>query len=114
MKTPLPAVHGFCVGLAFALLVLLALIVNTARADDSPTGDRWRRVAEVTEVTINVHVLSPTMLAYRFRGAELHGHAILLRNRETGAYTCNVYVTPEASPETLEHERRHCYGWVHR
>lgn len=29
------------------------------------------------------------------------------------AETCDIYIGERASPGTLEHEKRHCYGWTH-
>lgn len=121
---PLPFVHGFCQGLAVALLVVLAIYANTAHAAERWN---WRRVAVADEVAITVQVVSAVKLASLMHIADAHafidkggrmsrhGYAELRRNVVTGAYVCTVYVTAEnSSAETLEHESRHCHGWVHQ
>ena len=30
------------------------------------------------------------------------------------AEVCDIYVGERASPSTINHEKRHCYGWSHR
>ena len=31
----------------------------------------------------------------------------------TDTVTCNIYIGERASPGTIAHEHRHCYGWSH-
>jgi hypothetical protein len=119
MKTPLPFLEGVLRGLALGLAVLVLMLAS--RADAAERWD-WRRVAAVESVAITVHVVSGRELAelagvvpsrFSTSAKGLHGYAELRRNRDTGAYTCALYVVTD-EPVTLEHETRHCYGWAHQ
>lgn len=120
MNAPLQFLEGFARGLAAGLLVLAAVLsISPAKA-----GELWTRKVLAEDVAITVHVVSVDELR-RLRGVvswglptadqtSRQGLAKLYRNRETGAWTCEVYVTKDSTEETLAHERRHCQGWVHK
>jgi hypothetical protein len=108
------------IGLACLLFVLLA--TTTAHASE------WTRVAEVDAVAVTItEVTAAELRAIQAKHARpssdrsalgrtvpmhRYGFAILHRNKDTGAYRCEVYIA-SLDPETLEHELRHCDGWVH-
>lgn len=124
-NSPLPNLERV-LRIAVAALALAVAILANVRAYAEPTEERlrWERVAVVESVAITVHVVGVDELArmqgkpwqnYRdLRKSHRHGFARLYRNAATGAYTCAVYVTRETNtPAALEHETRHCNGWVH-
>lgn len=99
-----------------ALFVLLSVALTTEAA-----SFRWKRAVEVEDVEINLNVVSPSELQRVQRDyANVHrndfstkGFSILYRNTETGGFRCEIFVT-NAAKEYVEHETRHCYGWVHQ
>lgn len=120
-RQPLSFVLAFCRGLVLALALLTLAL--TARANSYTGEPTWRRVVVADEVTITTHVVSldeliemqtPRQRDMRnVRMTHHRGLAKLYRNTATGEWTCHVYVTASASSSTLEHETRHCHGWVH-
>jgi hypothetical protein len=107
------------IGLAALLFVLL-----TAPAHAS---EQWTRAAVVDAVAVTVTEVTEAELAQlrakhershdrsalgRVVPMHRYGFAILHRNKYTGAFRCEVYIA-SLDPETLEHELRHCNGWVH-
>lgn len=106
------------------LLIGLACLLFVLLAAPAHAGERWTRSAVVSDVAVTVTVvtleelarLSPRELGGPARLANprpVHGFAKLYRNTETGAFRCDVFVPEHAPAETLEHELRHCHGWVH-
>ena len=85
------------------------------------SAETWTRKVVADEVAITVHVLTIEELNRKSSGlvtmgqtrAAKHGYAVLYRAKD-GTLKCNVYVTADMTEETLEHERRHCHGWVHQ
>jgi hypothetical protein len=121
MSSPLASLERV-LRIAVAVLALAVAVLLNVRAH---AAEHWTRVAEVTDVAITVETVSTLRLA-RLQGATdyhsmidkgsreaRHGYAVLSRNRVTGAYSCVIYVV-RADASTLEHETRHCHGWVHR
>ena len=116
-------VEGFCRGLAAGLLVL-AICASSARAEEVPERLRWERAAVADDVAITVHVVGVDELRRltgsnpfampTARQSHRKGLAKLYRNTASGAWTCHVYVLEDATEQTLEHELRHCHGWVHQ
>lgn len=111
--TTLPLVTGFCRGLAIGLAVLVVALASSAHAET------WRRAVAADDVAITVHVLTIEELkrksgtrTNRDLHASAYGWSVLYRT-PAGELRCNVYVTADATEATLEHERRHCHGWVH-
>jgi hypothetical protein len=107
-----------------AVLALAIAILANVRAT---AEERWRRVAVVEDVAVTVvevselklaslqHMTDARSLIDKGARASRHGFSELRRNVSTGAYRCTVYVTAATNtPEVLEHETRHCHGWVHR
>jgi hypothetical protein len=118
-RQTLPFVEGFCTGLAAGLALLVLVLANTAHAAPSLT---WRRALEVREVSIEVReVTRLELLALLDKHSPREslsppktvGFSLLMRNQRTGAYRCEVYVIDAGDSQTLEHETRHCHGWVH-
>ena len=108
----------------FSALAVLFFLLGLLSARDVQAAERWTRAVAVAEVAVEVHVVTYNELrdkqqpgrkwARESPGDEhRRGYAELYRNRETGAYTCHVYVTRDATAEDLAHERRHCEGWSH-
>jgi len=104
--------------IAIATLVLLMMIAGTAEAQYD-----WRRVVDVPAVDIEIRKASAAeILAERRKhsGPNWHrdvgrdgGYAVLYRNKTTGGFRCVIWVKPPVTGTVLEHERRHCRGWVH-
>ncbi len=108
-------------------LLIVAVLAVAARCS---AAEQWSRVAVVDEVAVSVSEVTETELkALRHKYEERvidrsalgrvipqhrYGFALLLRDKETGAYRCEIYVKDSADAETLEHEQRHCHGWVHQ
>lgn len=110
--------------IALACLVFLVLVAPAHAAYPL----KWQRVAEVNEVAVTVKAVTVAELAAlqleHARGIDRSalgrtvpkhrdGFAILYRDTTTGAYRCEVFVRDESDAKTLEHELRHCHGWVH-
>lgn len=122
-REPLSFVLAFCRLLTLALALVVLALTSTARANGYTGEPTWRRVVVADEVTITTHVVSINELVEMQTGRRVdvrnvrhtqhRGFAKLYRNTESGAWTCHVYVTANASADTLEHETRHCHGWVH-
>lgn len=98
------------------LLFILAVLALAGKCSHAET--RWHRVATVEAVAVTVHELREHELlelvgARLFQAERLRGYSQLRRNRETGAYTCDIYLTSSAR-EVLEHELKHCNGWTHK
>lgn len=119
MSAPLTSLER-ALRVAVAALALAVALLANVRAN---AAEHWRREVLAEDVAITVHVVSSEELLRmmhtvrwdsRTIATNHKGHARLYRNRETGAWTCHVYVNVDATEETLEHERRHCHGWVHR
>lgn len=123
MSAPLGSLERALRITAAVLALSVALLANVRAYAEPPERLRWERVAIVEEVAITVHTVSVEELANlthtkqwdmrNVRQTHRHGLAKLYRNRATGAWTCHVYVTRDVTEATLEHERRHCRGWVH-
>jgi len=113
----------------FAGLTILALLfAGPARADD---WERWRSYPDVgllEHVVVRVHWFDgPKELrsAAETSGQDineigLRGFSILKRNRETGEYSCDVYVVKMTGAQldgdrttTFGHEVLHCFGLRH-
>lgn len=110
------------IGLACLVFMLLAAPAHAAY----PL--KWQRVAEVDAVAVAVKAVTAAELAAlqleHARGIDRSalgrtvpkhrdGFAILYRDTTTGAYRCEVFVRDPEDATTLEHELRHCNGWVH-
>lgn len=107
-------------------LIALALLAGSAHAGD---GYQWSRVAKVESVSVSVAQVTELELAAlrskyehsidrsalgRVVPKHRYGFALLFRDKDTGAFRCEVYVSNTNDAETLEHELRHCNGWVHQ
>ncbi len=100
--------------LALSSCALAVLVAVPAHAET------WTRAAVAEEVEIIVRVLTVEELVRKMdatrelrnlRKEHHNGYAVL--GTKAGAWRCYVYVTANATDATLEHERRHCHGWVH-
>lgn len=110
----------------WALLIVAALLV-VARCS---AAEQWSRVALADEVAVTVSQVTELELKalrhkYEERGIDRsalgrvfpqhrYGFALLFRDKETRAFRCEVYVHDTADAVTLEHELKHCHGWVHQ
>jgi hypothetical protein len=107
-----------CVGYVTAA-VLVAAVAGVAQADDY----EWRRAVDVEYVEMTAAQVSTS---YMRKMREKYGHPnypaaeawrgaglALLWKREDGVYVCNIYVLDIEDRRVLEHEIRHCHGWVH-
>ena len=109
---PLPFAEGFCYGLTVGLLVMLLIFTSVAHAE---TSLKWRRIAEPDAVAITVTVLTRKEMAAAVKSRDFaRAYSQLMRNKTTGAWSCHIYVLADSSDETLNHEKRHCAGWIHQ
>lgn len=84
-------------------------------------GYKWKRVADATSAGIEVHKVSPDQLRKMqgdsdlrvARSPERKGYTVLRRNKETGAFHADIYMTDPSDQETLKHELLHARGWAH-
>lgn len=90
-------------------LALVALAWSRVVVVDAPTVT----VVRVDQAELARLVAKPTSRDLGIARRAPHGYAELRRNIKTGAYTCTVYLPPNATEETLAHELKHCEGWVH-
>lgn len=119
--TSMPFLDGFCRGLAAGLLVLALVLAGSAHAE------QWQRAVIVDSPAITVTVATRGEIA-RLRASHpmlkhsaaelakvrwLYGFSILYRDKLTGAYRCDLYVSSLEDVATIEHETKHCNGWVH-
>ncbi len=107
---------------ALTLLAFLFLL-TAARCSSAEELERvkWTRAVVADEVAVSVNVVTIQEIN-RKTGVvadmhdlheSRHGFAVLYR-AHSGELKCNVFVTKDATDATLEHELRHCHGWVHR
>jgi hypothetical protein len=97
--------------------VLMAALVLPVVAD---AGGFWKRAARPTDVEISVEIRTPAEIdsvreSYGHSGRrnhDRHAFTVLTRSRSTGAWRCRVYVSEETN-KIMEHELRHCDGWIH-
>lgn len=123
MSSPLASLERV-LRIAVAVLALTVAVLVNVRAH---AAEQWTQVATVEEVAIRVSQVTEAELA-RLRAKHepsdrsalgrvvpmhRYGFALLMRDRSTGAYRCEVYVIDAGDSQTLEHETRHCHGWVH-
>ena len=117
---PLPFVHGFCGGLAAGLVALAILFASATHAAPSLN---WRRAVEVQEVAIEVRQVARLELLELLRKhdpreslvpSKTVGFSLLKYAPSSGTYRCELYVLSLEDARTIEHETRHCHGWVHR
>ena len=102
----------------------IRIILAALAAFDAPAQTdryRWRHAYEIDDVAITVTVVESATEMRRLRSrfgnvpvdnvlrTELKGFSVLYRR--DGQYLCTIYV---ADAETIEHETRHCHGWVHQ
>lgn len=105
-----------------AILLVAGALLWLVWAPEAEAGERfeWERAVVVPSysLAIEYHTVSRyELLAYvRKTDGRAHrrtrGHATLYR-RADGTFRCEVRHLREASREVLEHERRHCRGWIH-
>jgi hypothetical protein len=112
-----------------ALATLAALCAAASAA-----ADDWRQMASVPVVEVRVHWSTPRELEEIARGAGWRGEpqagqrisakplgfAILKRDKDTGAYACEIFLVPAPGGrftptliQTLGHEMVHCLGQEH-
>src|SRR5690606_21972003 len=106
--------------------LMLLLVCLSAHAGQDY---KWVRQVQIdpSAVTINFNVVRPSelriMMRKRTRTAlnnrvlyqnYKRGLAILDRSTELGTCRCEVYVVSLQDAQTIEHEIRHCHGWVHQ
>lgn len=117
--TRLPFLEGFCRGLAAGLVLLLIVLASSARAAPSLT---WRHAIDVPAVSVELREVTRLELLELLRKHDRReslvpsktlGFSLLIRNAHTGAYRCELYVLQLEDIATIEHETRHCNGWVH-
>jgi hypothetical protein len=98
------------------------------------TGDEWREVAPVSVVEVRIHWTTPRELediarsvgwrseplAGQRTAPKAQGFSILARDKDTGAYACDIFMVPapqgrftSALFQTLGHEMVHCLGQEH-
>ncbi len=106
------------------LAVLLAIVITQPAVADRTYS--WKRAHDISDVTITVKVASSDDDMRRLRAqfgnvpvdnvirTELKGFAVLWRSKDDGLYRCTIYVAKGDDTQTIEHETRHCHGWVHR
>ena len=107
------------------LVALLSCGWSLALLASAEASEVWTATAEVETVAVRIHWVSvPELLdAAREVGQKPQTTAlafsVLRKNVETGAYTCDVYLTKRPArvwdkPTTsLGHELAHCLGFVH-
>jgi len=87
-------------------------------------GEFWTRVADVGNVTLRVQWVSVAALTAaakkvgKIASTEPMGFAVLHKNTETGAFTCDVYIAADPAridrlTSLLGHELSHCLGFSH-
>lgn len=107
--------------LAFSWLALWLALANPA----AHAADVWSPVAAVGTVTVCVHWVSEEELRAAARSvgkrpqSEPFGFSVLRKNRGTGAYTCDIYMSRSPTrvddrvTNHLGHELAHCLGFSH-
>lgn len=113
----------------FLLIVTLFYAASAVAKHAHYHKYHWYRAVNVTHVTMKINVVteaeirfiikkySKQRIDYDFNSEAAdyaYGFAVLFRNRVTGAYMCQIYLTDATDKATLAHEKRHCYGWEHR
>jgi hypothetical protein len=87
---------------------MIAMILTAAcfivAIADLATPDKYE-YEHIIEPVITVHVVDDLT---EVCGTIAQGCAI------GTAKVCDIYVGERASPNTINHEKRHCYGWSHR
>lgn len=97
--------------LAAAGAISLLIFCGSARANE------WTRAVEVDEPAVTIHTVdratfTRTMREYGHK-PRLGSVGFSVLGKLEGAWTCYVYVLDHRDRETIEHELRHCHGWVH-
>lgn len=101
------------------------LVVAVSASAESYDGYRWKRVAEVSNVQVELIEVpfanDMKRIRHQYaRGAQRAngsmmsplGFSVLYRDTD-GTMRCLIYVRDLDDAATIEHEKRHCDGWQH-
>lgn len=100
--------------------LLIVCFLYALGASYHASAETWTRAAVVDNAEITVYVVTEEQLRKLQRRRHISqmitptpgGYAVL--GKIAGRDVCHIYVTSEATPETIEHEKRHCAGWIHK
>ena len=88
-------------------------------------ADTWTPIANVGEVTVRVHWVSPAELQGAARSvgkravSKPYGFSVLRKNAQAGTFTCDVFLlhqpkrVEDKATALLGHEVAHCLGFSH-
>ena len=119
MSSPLASLERV-LRIGVAVLALAVAILANVRAHAAPSLV-WKLAHDVPAVTIELKVVTLSELKSvlhkhdprnQLAAPKTVGFSLLMRNT-AGAYRCEIYVLRANDSETIEHETRHCHGWVH-
>jgi len=126
------AIARRCRALCALGVLWLALASSSASANPlgPPDPEKWspsETVGVLDRVTLRVHwfesltKLREAATARAVHPRDLRGFSILSRNKDTGAYICDVFVVKLGGSQidddrtvTFGHEVLHCFGLSHR
>ena len=98
--------------------LLPLLLIGTAQASPYGVYD-WKQVTDIpdSQLTIVVKEIAEPQMRVLVYGAKQDprqaplGRSIL--SKTDNHYICRVYVLDRDDKPTIEHELKHCHGWVH-
>jgi hypothetical protein len=98
--------------------LLPLLLIGTAQAGQYGVYD-WKQVTDVpdSQLTVIVKEIAEPQMRVLVYGAKQDprqaplGRSILSKTDDH--YICRVYVLDRDDKPTIEHELKHCHGWIH-